>query len=95
MFYGAEEEILGKINYLDNPFIWEILKIDSTFFPDYDPELPWVSKKKKKDRNVANHIFVYDNGVISLGWSYQEYWRATRGFSSGCSFLGVQYESIK
>lgn len=73
-----------------NPFLWKDAELNLPGQqPDYDPTYPWVYKRRC-DGNIASDVFVYvDDGRLT-GFDEEQYWAASRRYSSVCAYIGIQ-----
>jgi hypothetical protein len=56
----AKEVILGDRTDSGNVFRWDDVRMNLPGASDYDPALPWVSKIRLEDGNIAADLFIYE-----------------------------------
>jgi hypothetical protein len=86
----AKEYILGDRKDPKNVFRWDVVRMNLPGSKDYNPSIPWVSKIRLEDGNIAADLFLYvDDGRLT-GNSQDEVNQATRVATSRLQKLGVQ-----
>jgi hypothetical protein len=86
----AEQVI--KENYSDpsNPFRWDTVRMDLPGTKNYDPALPWVSKIRLGDNNIACDIVIYVDDLRVTGPTKEECWHAGQRAAQILNHLGLQ-----
>ena len=54
-------------NNENNPFSWNMVRMNLPSYKDYVTPYPWVSKVRK-DGIVMSKVFIYLDGLRLLGW---------------------------
>jgi hypothetical protein len=86
----TKEYILGDRKDPKNVFRWDVVRINLPGSKDYNPSIPWVSKIRLEDGNIAADLFLYvDDGWLT-GNSQDEVNQATWVATSRLQKLGVQ-----
>lgn len=86
----AEEFIRGDHQRSDNIFRWSYVRLNLPESSDYKPHLPWVSKVRDDDGQVANDFVTYVDDTRSCGSSWLEARQASRTVASKLNWLGIQ-----
>jgi hypothetical protein len=92
------EWILGDTTCPSNVFYWERVCLNLPGSPDYDPQLPWVSKVKTNSQNqevLAALLVSYVDDLRVAGVSEFDCWKVMHHISSRLGFLGLQFAARK
>eukprot|EP00980_Cylindrotheca_fusiformis_P026387 scaffold16048_cov85-Cylindrotheca_fusiformis.AAC.1 len=91
----AKEVILGDRRDKENAYRWDVVRLNLPGSKGYDPSLPWVSKIRIDDGEIACDLFIYvDDGRVTAP-SEDECWKATRQAASVLNDLGIQEAARK
>ena len=91
----AKQVALGDRMDRKNAFRWDAVRLNLPGTESYDPSLPWVSKIRLDDGQIAADLFIYvDDGRITAP-SKEECWLATRQATSRLNGLGIQEAARK
>jgi hypothetical protein len=85
----AKRLMLGDHTNLENVFHWEYVDLNQPGDPDYRPEVPWISKRRRDKRIAADiHSYVDDNRETAP--TAEMAWLASSQVAKTCSWLGLQ-----
>lgn len=91
----AKDVILGDRFDKRNAFRWDQVRMNLPGAKDYDPSLPWVSKIRLEDGEIACDLFIYvDDGRVTAP-THKESAQATRQAASILNSLGIQEAARK
>lgn len=91
----AKEVILGDRLEKSNAFRWDKVRLNLPGSAEYDPALPWVSKIRLDDGEIACDLFIYvDDGRVTAP-NHRESARATRQAAATLNSLGIQEAARK
>ena len=90
-----DEQIGGCRFDVNNVFRWDVIRLNLPGSPDYTPSLPWVSKVRLEDGNVAADRSIFVDDIRVTGNTQEEAWAASRRVGSVCSYHGIQDSSRK
>ncbi len=85
----AEEVILGDRYDTNNPFRFEIVKLNLPGMTDYDPSIPWVCKLRMNG-DMASKLLIYVDDLRVIVNTVQECWDACSRVAKILNFLGLQ-----
>jgi hypothetical protein len=91
----AEEVIQRDRMDPANMFRWDYVRFNLPGSPNYDPSVPWVSKVRTEDGQIAADLFTFVDDLRPTGSSKKEAWQAARKVTSTLSYLGIQDASRK
>jgi hypothetical protein len=91
----AEEVILGDRMDSQNSFRFDEVVVNLPGMPSYQPGLPWVSKLRWSDQQIACDLFVYVDDARVIGPDELDCWKATHQTESLLNWLGLQDASRK
>jgi hypothetical protein len=86
----AEELIKGDPSDLANPFKWDEVRMNLPGTKAYNPALPWVSKIRVGDKNIACDIVIFVDDLRVTGPSSDECWKAGQRAAQIINHLGLQ-----
>lgn len=86
----AEEFIRGTPVDPSNIFRFDSVRLNLPGDPHYMPNLPWVSKIRASDGQLACDLFMYVDDGRTTAPTYEECWGASRCVASKLNWLGVQ-----
>jgi hypothetical protein len=90
-----DEQIGGDGFDRKNIFCWDIIRLKLLGSPDYTPSLPWVSKVRLEDGNIAADQSIFVDDIRHTGNSQEKAWAASWRVGSVCSYHGIQDSSRK
>eukprot|EP00980_Cylindrotheca_fusiformis_P024767 scaffold12423_cov140-Cylindrotheca_fusiformis.AAC.1 len=91
----AKERVLGNRSDADNAYRWDVVRLNLPGSKEYDPTLPWVSKIRIDDGEIACDLFIYvDDGRVTAP-TEDECWKATRQAASILNELDIQEAARK
>lgn len=85
-----DEVIRGDKGDPNNVFRWDLVRLNLPGQADYRPELPWVSKVRAEDAEIACDFVTYVDDTRTCGNSYDEARAASRRVASVMNWLGIQ-----
>jgi hypothetical protein len=91
----AKEIIRGDRRDPRNIFRWGRVRLNLPGCKEYDPSLPWVSKVRAEDGQIAADLFAFMDDFRSVGPTKKEAWLAGRRATSILNHLGIQDASRK
>jgi hypothetical protein len=91
----VKEVMRGNRLVGNNVFRWDRVRMNLSASEGYRPDLPWVSKVRDSDGQVAADIFSFVDDLRPTGASKKEAWLAARKAGSTLSYLGLQDASRK
>ena len=86
----AEELIKGDPKDPTNPFKWDQVRLNLPGSKDYDLTLPWVSKTRLGDNNIACDIVIFVDDLRVSGPTDSECWGAAQRAAQVINHLGLQ-----
>jgi hypothetical protein len=86
----AKDVIRGDRHDPKNVFRWDSVRLNLPGSSTYDPALPWVSKIRLSDGQIAADLFVYVDDARTTGATEEECVQATRRVASVLNSLGIQ-----
>jgi hypothetical protein len=86
----AEDLIKGDPSDARNPFRWDIVRLNLPGSKNYDPSLPWVSKVRLEDFNIACDLVIFVDDLRVTGPTKGESWKAGQRAAQILSHLGLQ-----
>jgi hypothetical protein len=86
----AEELIKGDPEDSSNPFRWDEVRMNLPGPKAYDPSLPWVSKIRVGDNNIACDIVIFVDDLRVTGPTGDECWKAGQRAAKVLNHLGLQ-----
>jgi hypothetical protein len=86
----AEEMIKGDRTDPKNPFRWDVVRLNLPGSDGYDPALPWVSKIRLDDWNIACDIVIFVDDLRVTGPEKHECWKAGQRAAQVLNHLGLQ-----
>jgi hypothetical protein len=85
----AKQLILGNRAQESNPFRWKDIQLNLPGDSDYDPTLPWISKRRADGMIAADfRTYIDDNRVTAN--DANEAWLGSSQIAKCCSWLGMQ-----
>jgi hypothetical protein len=87
--YYAEEVVQGNPSDVHNPFHWATVHLNLPGSEDYNPSLPWVSRRTS-DGRLAGTFRRYVDDVRSIGSSEEACWAVGHRLATYFSHLGLQ-----
>jgi hypothetical protein len=86
----VEELIKGDEKDTKNPFRWDKVRMNLPGAPAYNPALPWVSKIRLSDNNIACDIVIFVDDLRVTGPTKDECWKAGQRAAQTLGHLGLQ-----
>jgi hypothetical protein len=86
----AEELIKGDPADATNPFRWDAVRMNLPGKKDYNPALPWVSKIRLGDNNIACDLVIFVDDLRVSGPTSGECWKAGQRAAQIINHLGLQ-----
>jgi hypothetical protein len=86
----AEDVIKGDRSDLENPFRWDTVRMNLPGSKSYDPALPWVSKVRLGDNNIACDLVIFVDDLRVTGPTSDECWHAGQRAAQVLNHLGLQ-----
>jgi hypothetical protein len=86
----AEELIKGDPRDPTNPFRWDVVRLNLPGPKEYNPALPWVSKIRLGDNNIACDIVIFVDDLRVSGPTKSECWQAGQRAAKTINHLGLQ-----
>jgi hypothetical protein len=86
----AEELIKGDPDDPTNPFRWDEVRMNLPGSPGFNPALPWVSKIRWDDNNIACDIVIFVDDLRVTGPTKNECWKAGQRGAQILNHLGLQ-----
>jgi hypothetical protein len=86
----AEDLIKGDRFDKSNPFRWDFLRMNLPGSKAYEPSLPWVSKVRLGDNNIACDLVIFVDDLRVTGPSSLKCWRAGQRAAQILNHLGLQ-----
>jgi hypothetical protein len=73
-----------------NPFRWDKVHMNLPGSPEFNPALPWVSKIRLDDNNIACDIVIFVDDLRVTGPTKDECWKAGQRGAQILNHLGLQ-----
>jgi hypothetical protein len=86
----AKELIKGDPEDPTNPFRWDVVRLNLPGPKEHNPALPWVSKIRLGDNNVACDIVIFVDDLRVAGPANAECWQAGQRAAKTINHLGLQ-----
>jgi hypothetical protein len=91
----AKEVVRGDRRDPNNAFRWDTVRLNLPGSKEYDPRLPWVSKLRLDDGQIAADVFVDVDDARVTGPTEEDCWKARRQTASIVNSLGIQEAARK
>ena len=86
----AEEIIRGDPKDPENPYRWDVVRMNLPGKVDYDPTLPWVSKIRLGDQCIACDVVIFVDDLRVSGPTKNEAWQASQRAAGLLNHIGIQ-----
>jgi hypothetical protein len=86
----AEEAIRGDPKDPQNPYRWDVVRMNLPGQIDYDPTMPWVSKIRFGDNCIACDVVIFVDDLRVSGPTKDEAWGASQRAAAVLNHLGIQ-----
>jgi hypothetical protein len=90
----ADEMVNGFRHDPMNPMRWDSVHLNLPGSPAYDPQKPWVSRRRS-DGKIASGVPTYVDDMRPVGSSKEECWEVAHAKASRYGYLGIQVSSRK